>query len=392
MTHVLVIEDEKTIRNNIIETLEIEQYRVSAAANGLEGVEAALNELPDLILCDIAMPGLDGYGVLLEMQSHPTTVNVPLIFLTAHADRASMRQGMEMGAADYVTKPFSSAELLRAVRTQLDKREAQLREAELKAESELESLRTHIIHALPHELRTPLSGIIGCADFLLLDWEQIDRDQMKNIAEIIMRSGSRLQRVLENYIVYAQLEVIASDPRRLNGLREECCDYLTAIVADTAQVRTQPTDMQQKPRDADLHLNVEGHDAVVAMSPDNVARIVTELVDNAFKFSKPGDPVTVTGCVEGQAYSLTIADQGRGMSAEQIGRIGAYTQFEREFYEQQGLGLGLIISKRLVELHGGAFTIESEKGVGTTVHLSIPLAADTATGPAAEASQVKERA
>lgn len=362
MARILVVEDETTILENIIETLELEHYKVMGAPNGRVGVEVALREHPDLILCDIAMPELDGYGVLLELRGHAATALTPLIFLTAHADRASMRQGFELGADDYLTKPFSHDELLRAVKTQLEKLEIARRQRE----NELDMLRDTIIAALPHELRTPLSGIIGCADFLILDHESIDRDQMKNIAEIIMRSGNRLQRVLENYLVYSQITAFASDPQRIAKLREEVCDYTGPLLMDAvvslAQTAERPDDLTQA---------IE--DIPVAMSPDNLSRIGYELVDNAFKFSNKGTPVEVTAQADGDHYWLRVSDQGRGMTANQISRIGAYNQFNRSFYEQQGLGLGLVIAKRTTEIYGGTFTIESQPDVGTTVTVKLPL-------------------
>lgn len=128
MTHVLVIEDETMLLENIKETLEMEYYDVSCAENGRVGVEVALREKPDLIVCDIMMPELDGFGVLLELRSNPVSATIPFIFLTARADRGSMRQGMEMGADDYLTKPFTPNELITAVKARLEKHAAVVQE------------------------------------------------------------------------------------------------------------------------------------------------------------------------------------------------------------------------------------------------------------------------
>jgi signal transduction histidine kinase len=102
---------------------------------------------------------------------------------------------------------------------------------------------------------------------------------------------------------------------------------------------------------------------------ENLAKIVEELVDNGFKFSTPETPVTVRGTIEDREYHLAIADQGRGISTENIAEIGPHMQFERKVYEQQGAGLGLVIAKRLTELLGGRFSISSPTGQGTTVSL-----------------------
>ena len=120
---VLVIEDNDDIRENIIEILELAGYTVYEANTGKPGVELARKHLPDIILCDIMMPGLDGYGVLYMLNKYPETGTIPFIFLTAKAEHVDLRKGMEMGADDYLTKPFDDMELLNAIESRLNKKE-----------------------------------------------------------------------------------------------------------------------------------------------------------------------------------------------------------------------------------------------------------------------------
>ena len=121
MKHLLLIEDNNEIRENTAEILELAGYKVHTAENGKVGVEMALQEKPDLIICDIMMPVLDGYGVLHLLNKNPELTGIPFIFLTAKAERSDFRRGMEMGADDYITKPFSDIELLNAVESRLKK-------------------------------------------------------------------------------------------------------------------------------------------------------------------------------------------------------------------------------------------------------------------------------
>ncbi len=123
MTKVLLIEDNDDIRENVMEILELSDYEVYAADNGKIGVQLALQHIPDIILCDIMMPELDGYGVLKILNEHDITRAVPFIFLTAKAERPDIRKGMELGADDYLTKPFDDAELLGAIESRLRKKE-----------------------------------------------------------------------------------------------------------------------------------------------------------------------------------------------------------------------------------------------------------------------------
>lgn len=130
MTKVLLIEDNKEVRENTAEILELAGYEVVTASDGKHGVEEVKKSVPDLIICDIMMPVLDGYGVLHLLNKNSHTSSIPFIFLTAKAERSDMRKGMEMGADDYITKPFDKIELLNAVESRLRKAESVKKEYE----------------------------------------------------------------------------------------------------------------------------------------------------------------------------------------------------------------------------------------------------------------------
>lgn len=123
MKTILVIEDNEDIRENVAEILTLSDYKVLTAANGKEGIEVAQKHVPDLIICDIMMPGVDGYGVLHILHKDPATQNIPFIFLTAKSERSDFRAAMEMGADDYITKPFAGNELLNAIESRFKKNE-----------------------------------------------------------------------------------------------------------------------------------------------------------------------------------------------------------------------------------------------------------------------------
>jgi DNA-binding response OmpR family regulator len=120
-TKILIIEDNIDIRENTAELLVLSGYQVETASDGIEGVRLAKSSLPDVVICDIMMPNLDGFGVLHVFSNHPELARIPFIFLTAKTDRADMRKGMEMGADDYLTKPFQEVELLKAIESRLKK-------------------------------------------------------------------------------------------------------------------------------------------------------------------------------------------------------------------------------------------------------------------------------
>ena len=123
MTKILVIEDELFVRENIVELLEAEDFEVFSTENGILGILWAQDNRPDLVICDVMMPEINGYDVLAEMRQLPTTALIPFIFLTAMADKRDIRHGMELGADDYLTKPFNRTELLNAINARLAKQE-----------------------------------------------------------------------------------------------------------------------------------------------------------------------------------------------------------------------------------------------------------------------------
>src|SRR3954469_14024641 len=153
MTSILVIEDEIDIRENMAEILQFEGYDVLTAEQGVAGVQAARDYLPDLVICDIMMPELDGYGGLAELRGQAATAAIPFIFLTAKADRDSVRFGMNAGADDYLAKPCGRDEIVAAVSTRIAKREA----VDQIHKQNFEELRGNLLTILPHELRTPLT-------------------------------------------------------------------------------------------------------------------------------------------------------------------------------------------------------------------------------------------
>lgn len=366
MTKILVIEDDLATRENTLDTLELEGFEVVGAKNGQIGVKMAREHLPDLILCDIQMPLLDGYGVLLMLRSDPQTATIPFIFLTGMSDRSDLRQGMDLGADDYVTKPFTSEELLTAVLARLARQATIAKEYEKK----LDELRGNIIHMLPHELRTPLSGILGYSEILMSREHNLSQDKVSGMAEAIHRTGLRLFRLIENFLIYAQIELIKVDPERIEALRSLRLNKPGAFIQRVANGKAKAIN-----RTDDLTLDI-AYIATLQVDEDNLKKIIEELLDNAFKFSQPGTPVLLFTACENGRYIVRITDYGHGMTREQIVNVGAYLQFERKLYEQQGTGLGLIIAKYLAELHGGELTIESVPDKQTTVRVMLPLSED----------------
>jgi len=365
MKKILVIDDEEWLREMVRMALKQKGFEVIEAENGAVGIEMARTLTPDLVLCDVNMEKVDGYLTLSSVRGDPATAAIPFILMTGLADHAGMRHGMELGADDYLPKPFTLEALFAAVDARLKK--AQLTREE--AERRLADLRDNISLMLPHELRTPLNGILAYGEILTTDAATLQSAEVAEMGQVIYDSGKRLERLIENFLIYAQLQMLGSDPQKLSALRKK------RTVAPAALVEKQARAQARGAGRAD-QLALFLADVPLPMSEEYLAKIVDELVQNAFKFSPRGKPVTVSLRELDDCISLSVVDQGRGLAPEQLTKIGAYMQFDRKLQEQQGLGLGLVISKRLTEFHGGTLEITSQVGTGTTVTLKLPKPVD----------------
>jgi two-component system sensor histidine kinase/response regulator len=359
MKKILVIDDEEWLRDMVKIALMDRGYEVVEADNGATGIEVAREELPDLILCDVRMERVDGYLTLATLRDEPATAAIPFILITGMADTAGMRHGMELGADDYLPKPFTIEGLYAAVDARLKKAQTTREDAEKK----LSALRDNISLMLPHEMRTPLNGILGFGELLQSAADSLPPEEVADMGRAIYESGRRLERLIENFLVYVRLEITAGDPARVGELRGKTVGAAHVISDQATAVATECG------RVADLKLQLDA--SPVSISQDYLSKLTMELVQNACKFSKQGTPVTVTLSGSPTGVIISINDHGRGFTADQITRIGAYMQFDRKAQEQQGAGLGLIIAKRIAELHGGSLSIISDATQGTTVTVKL---------------------
>ena len=238
---------------------------------------------------------------------------------------------------------------------------------EQKYEVSLNELRKNIIYALPHELRTPLVSILGFAEIIKMDAHTAEQENTRQMADHILVSGKRLHRLIENYLVYAQIQLMSADPSQLKALRNHSITNPMTIAMTLAKQKA-----EEYKRQGDLTLELY-YGPVFRISEADFSKIIEELLDNAFKFSETGTKVLLRSTQEGENFALHIRDYGRGMSGEQIKNLGTYMQFERTLYEQQGLGMGFTIAKRLVDLHGGRMKVKSDPQHGTLVQVSFPL-------------------
>ncbi len=227
-----------------------------------------------------------------------------------------------------------------------------------------------LLYALPHEYRTPLTDIIGQASFLHGHASDVPVEDIRDVSAEILSAARRLLRTTDNFLMYAQIETLAESPLHVERMRQCTSKEPAMVVYDAAIQRALA---HQRQADLSVALDIEG--IPVSMMEQHLDKVMTELVDNALYYSRLGTPVTVSGTATSSDVVFTIRDHGVGMQEHELNEIGAYRQFRRQSQEQQGIGLGLVIAKRLVELHGGTFSVSSALGMGTSVTFSVPRAA-----------------
>jgi two-component system sensor histidine kinase/response regulator len=357
MNRVLIIEDDAVARRQLAQLFRFEEFEVVEAESGQAGISAASGEPPDLVLCDIMMPGTDGFGVLQALRKIPETSLTPFIFLTAKAGGHDVREGMGQGADDYITKPFDPDALLASARQRLARRRLQLEEAEGRARD------TSVLAAvaLPREMEGCLAHIETISDVLASKYAS--DAQASEIQKAMKEEVARLRTLSQRLRLYAELpNLYAQRFSAANGaLSYSTHDVAVEVARTVATQWARPTD-----------LAVTAPPGSAPLPADSLTIFTRELVDNACKFSEPSTLIELDIRAEPAYWKLSVADRGSGMLPRQIRDIGAFKQFWNGTESPGGLGLGLVLVQALARLHSGETLIESEPRAGTRVTLLIP--------------------
>ena len=366
MTKVLVIEDERYLLEDITELLQYTDFDVQGANSGTQGLLVAQDYAPDLIICDIMMPDLDGYQVLEQIRGTPETANTPFIFLTAKADRDSMRQGMDLGADDYLTKPFTSAELLTAINTRL-RRQNQIA---VHSEQKIENVKRQLTRMVTHELRTPLISINTVVDVISRQIGQLSPGELQELLDTISLGSRRLSHRVEQLVYITQLEAGILDHETItrDGMPMRLWEQLVS-----ANNLARRYAYQQHPN-VSVQLHDRDRDSVVMCNPPALKQALAELIANALTFSPENSEVTITQSRSGGNVIVSIVDEGPGIPEDRLEEaLNEFSQLDRETNEQQGMGMGLTLARRILEAHGAVMEILSIVGKGTQVRIALPI-------------------
>ncbi|AFZ46365.1 response regulator receiver sensor signal transduction histidine kinase [Cyanobacterium stanieri PCC 7202] len=373
---ILVVDDEPD-NFDVIETfLSEENYNLHYAFNGYDGIACLEDVQPDLILLDVMMPELDGIEVCRQIKDRPKWKSIPIIMVTALNSKEDLSHCLKSGADDFIGKPVNSVELKARVKSMLRIKAQydqisgfsvlQRNTINILAEN-IRQLTGNIAISLSHELNTPLNGIMGILGILKADFDNLDREEISELLDFAQLSANNLVNVSKRFLVFLELEISNYNPDRQISIKGEC-PFSTSMVTSLTQTLAEKSD-----RSEDLVFDIE--EAQVEIQEKYLCIIVKELVSNALKFSQKNTKVTISSQIKNNQLQISIDNYGRGMTPEQIGQIGTFIQFNRNKYQQEGIGIGLKLVQIITKACGGTMQVSSIAGERIRVTVSLPAVA-----------------
>jgi len=371
---VLVVDDNEANLATLKGLLSYEGYTILTATSGTTSLEIAESAQPDLILLDIKMPVMDGFEVCRRLKSSKETYQIPIIFLTVLSQTSDIVKGLELGAEDYVSKPFKPAELLARVRVHLQLKMAKdqlkknnLRLAEQNDElSLLNATKDKLLSIISHDLRAPMGTLKEILDFIMSNYDDLDHQKLHESLESIRDSIESSYTLVENLLFWArnQRGDILYEPK-MHDIRKVVEESIKLMTASAAAKKISLTSKILKDGQAYFDLNM-------------ISVVMRNLTNNAIKFTKEGGHVTIR--VDSfkedpeNAILVEVRDDGVGMNPDHFKMLfkngASFTPAGSGM--GQGSGLGLKLCREFIEKNSGRIWAESHSGKGSTFFFTLP--------------------
>ncbi|HEY4299388.1 MAG TPA: hybrid sensor histidine kinase/response regulator [Candidatus Didemnitutus sp.] len=353
---ILVIEDDPAIRATMIDLLELNGCAVSFATNGTDGLALAQRDGADVILTDLHMPGLDGFELIERLRADDRTRSIPVIICSASVEPERMRQGMDLGADDFIVKPFTEDQVMSSIRARLEKK-ALLDELDAFA------------HTVAHDLKNPIATLLMRVGLLQHSWRTTTEEKKLSHVQELETSIVRLNTIVEELLVLAGVgrQSVKSLPIEMAGVIQETVERVAHLLQKSGAQIDRPTEWP-----------------VALGHAPWVVEIWTNYLSNALKYggSPPVVRMGADSLAERHCVRFWVQDNGAGLTAGQQAQL--FQQFSRVTETRvKGHGLGLSIVRRIAEKLGGSVGVESQPGAGSRFWFELP-AADPA--PASDSS------
>ncbi len=390
--NVLIVDDVENNLQVLSNILDNKGIAISLAMNGKSALKTVQRKKPDLILLDISMPEMDGYEVCEKLKKDDITKDIPVIFLTALSDSASILKGFAYGAVDYITKPFNKDELLSRVFTHLELKKSRdiIEEQNKKLEAqgvailehsknlekannslkikndeleELNATKDKLFSIISHDLRGPVGNLISFTQLLSDNIDKYDKDKINRIIHNMSLIAGSTYKLLKNLLEWSSFHIgnIKFNPKKTD---------LHAIVEDTISYTESSASIKKILVESEI---LEG--TFVNVDVQMIHTVFRNLLSNAIKFTHNKGKVSIYCSKINSSVEVTVSDTGIGITESNLSKFFKKDNFEttKGTNGERGTGLGLHLCKEFVEKNGGTIRIESEAGIGSKFIFTIPV-------------------
>jgi len=362
---VLVVDDVPENIQVLVHLLNEKGLKVNYAESGIKALKAIKNNIPDLILLDVSMPGMDGFEVCEKLKKDPLTAHIPVIFLTAKVDQQDVINGLDKGAVDYVTKPFNAIELLKRIFTHLElKYNRDLITTQNEELSRLNEVKNQLFSVISHDMKNLFNNILFGTESLEKEIEYFDKKEVVQMASMIHDSARRAFSLLQNLLDWSRSQMQSI---KINPMPAE----IVILVNQTISL-FKPT---ARKKEISIHVSTDGAIFQAYTDLEMVNAVLRNLLSNAIKYSHTGGKIEIVVKELPQSVEVRVTDYGVGMTSEQITRLKDISQSSYSTpgtNNERGSGLGMMLIRDFVEKNKGVFDFTSKHGEGSSFWFSLP--------------------
>ncbi len=352
---ILVVDDVSGNLRLIGDILDKQEYDVAIASSGLQALTIANAKIPDLILLDIQMPGMSGFDVCKQLKENETTVDIPVIFLTAKSDTDSIVRGFDVGATDYITKPFSARELTARVKNHLELKFARQRLTVLNA------TKDQLLSIIGHDLRGHIGGIKSVFELFQIDRTLFERKP--EFPNLLYNSINSVYTLLENLLSWVRIQN--------SELKFEPCEQdIYSVIKDVVK-SYQNIALIKK---IDLKFEANG-ELLAFFDVDVISLVLRNLINNAIKYTNENGKIQIAVLESDQSIEIQVIDNGIGITPDTFADLfkdKVKISSKRGTAGETGTGLGLALCKKFAAKSNGSLSATSVVGEGSTFSLTLP--------------------